>query len=153
MNTENTKSQRTGNSTSSELPFSEFQLDTCLEVLQQVAKSPEIMDHHDRFKSLVRKIHREGKRGRRDRDRATTRMADKATIDATGIVRNLSRNGETRQTFLDQEPTSKKSTQTDVREFHRPRGCYVCKEQFTQVHHFYHQLCPVCAEELSLIHI
>jgi len=24
--------------------------------------------------------------------------------------------------------------------------CYVCKEKFTQVHHFYDQLCPTCAE-------
>ena len=24
--------------------------------------------------------------------------------------------------------------------------CYVCKEKFTQVHHFYDQLCPACAE-------
>jgi hypothetical protein len=24
--------------------------------------------------------------------------------------------------------------------------CYVCKQKYTQVHHFYDQLCPVCAE-------
>src|SRR3546814_13744748 len=24
--------------------------------------------------------------------------------------------------------------------------CYVCKQQYTQVHHFYDQLCPACAE-------
>ncbi|MFZ6005272.1 MAG: SDR family oxidoreductase [Actinomycetota bacterium] len=26
------------------------------------------------------------------------------------------------------------------------RHCYVCKEHYTQVHHFYDQLCPPCAE-------
>src|SRR3546814_5017949 len=24
--------------------------------------------------------------------------------------------------------------------------CYVCKQKYTQVHHFYDQLCPACAE-------
>jgi len=27
-----------------------------------------------------------------------------------------------------------------------PQHCYVCKGQFTQLHHFYDQLCPSCAE-------
>ncbi|MET0290056.1 MAG: oxidoreductase, partial [Pseudoxanthomonas sp.] len=26
------------------------------------------------------------------------------------------------------------------------RHCYVCKQKFTQLHHFYDQMCPVCAE-------
>ncbi len=26
------------------------------------------------------------------------------------------------------------------------RSCYVCKQRFTQVHAFYHQLCPTCAD-------
>ena len=26
-----------------------------------------------------------------------------------------------------------------------PQHCYVCKEQFSLVHHFYDQLCPSCA--------
>src|SRR5699024_10802021 len=28
----------------------------------------------------------------------------------------------------------------------RPRACYICKEPYTQVDAFYHQLCPACAE-------
>ncbi|MBB4690520.1 NAD(P)-dependent dehydrogenase (short-subunit alcohol dehydrogenase family) [Actinoplanes abujensis] len=28
---------------------------------------------------------------------------------------------------------------------HQARGCYVCKQRFTQVDAFYHQLCPECA--------
>jgi NAD(P)-dependent dehydrogenase (short-subunit alcohol dehydrogenase family) len=29
----------------------------------------------------------------------------------------------------------------------QPRGCYVCKQRYTQVDAFYHQLCPACAAE------
>lgn len=27
----------------------------------------------------------------------------------------------------------------------RPRNCYICKQPYTEVDHFYHQLCPACA--------
>lgn len=27
----------------------------------------------------------------------------------------------------------------------QPRGCYICKQRYTQVDAFYHQLCPACA--------
>jgi NAD(P)-dependent dehydrogenase (short-subunit alcohol dehydrogenase family) len=30
--------------------------------------------------------------------------------------------------------------------FLRPRPCYICKEEYTRVDAFYHQLCPACAE-------
>jgi NAD(P)-dependent dehydrogenase (short-subunit alcohol dehydrogenase family) len=29
---------------------------------------------------------------------------------------------------------------------HSPRNCYVCKVEFTKVHHFYDTMCPLCAE-------
>eukprot|EP00948_MAST-09A_sp_MAST-9A-sp1_P000239 g239.t1 len=29
---------------------------------------------------------------------------------------------------------------------HRPRSCYTCKKRFREIHHFYDQLCPQCAE-------
>ncbi|MFF8512806.1 SDR family NAD(P)-dependent oxidoreductase [Streptomyces sp. NPDC015492] len=29
----------------------------------------------------------------------------------------------------------------------RPQRCYVCKDHYRQVHHFYHLLCPRCADE------
>ena len=32
------------------------------------------------------------------------------------------------------------------REAVEPQHCYVCKQMFTEVHHFYDQLCPPCAE-------
>jgi NAD(P)-dependent dehydrogenase (short-subunit alcohol dehydrogenase family) len=34
----------------------------------------------------------------------------------------------------------------EFREAVEPQHCYVCKEDFTTVHHFYDQLCPACAE-------
>ena len=38
---------------------------------------------------------------------------------------------------------------TDNPDFHEavePQNCYVCKQDYSQIHHFYDQLCPKCAE-------
>ena len=34
----------------------------------------------------------------------------------------------------------------DFREVVVPQNCYICKKDFSQIHHFYDQLCPACAE-------
>jgi NAD(P)-dependent dehydrogenase (short-subunit alcohol dehydrogenase family) len=34
----------------------------------------------------------------------------------------------------------------DIREHVEPQHCYVCKQKYTTIHHFYDQLCPACAE-------
>jgi NAD(P)-dependent dehydrogenase (short-subunit alcohol dehydrogenase family) len=34
----------------------------------------------------------------------------------------------------------------DARESTQPQHCYVCKRKYTQIHFFYDQLCPECAE-------
>ena len=33
----------------------------------------------------------------------------------------------------------------DFREAVEPQNCYICKQDFTAIHHFYDQLCPSCA--------
>jgi NAD(P)-dependent dehydrogenase (short-subunit alcohol dehydrogenase family) len=34
----------------------------------------------------------------------------------------------------------------DFHEAIEPQNCYVCKQDYSQIHHFYDQLCPQCAE-------
>ncbi|MEI8289245.1 MAG: SDR family oxidoreductase [Verrucomicrobiota bacterium] len=34
----------------------------------------------------------------------------------------------------------------DFREVVEPQNCYICKQDYSQIHHFYDQLCPKCAE-------
>jgi NAD(P)-dependent dehydrogenase (short-subunit alcohol dehydrogenase family) len=34
----------------------------------------------------------------------------------------------------------------DFREAVEPQNCYICKKDYTAIHHFYDQLCPSCAE-------
>lgn len=37
-------------------------------------------------------------------------------------------------------------TQGDARTLAKPQNCYVCKVEFTELHHFYDSMCPACAE-------
>jgi NAD(P)-dependent dehydrogenase (short-subunit alcohol dehydrogenase family) len=38
------------------------------------------------------------------------------------------------------------SDNPDFHEAIEPQNCYVCKQDYAQIHHFYDQLCPACAE-------
>ncbi len=38
------------------------------------------------------------------------------------------------------------SEQSEKLEFQTPDFCYICKQEFTRVHHFYDSLCPKCAK-------
>jgi NAD(P)-dependent dehydrogenase (short-subunit alcohol dehydrogenase family) len=46
------------------------------------------------------------------------------------------------QNFIQQEVTEN----PDFREVVEPQNCYICKQDYSQIHHFYDQLCPKCAE-------
>ena len=37
-------------------------------------------------------------------------------------------------------------TDPDFREVAEPQNCYICKQDYSKIHHFYDQLCPACAE-------
>ena len=44
--------------------------------------------------------------------------------------------------FIQKEVTN----DPDFRESIEPQSCYVCKQDYSAIHHFYDQLCPACAE-------
>jgi len=44
--------------------------------------------------------------------------------------------------FIQQEVTDA----PEFREVVEPQNCYICKKDYSQIHHFYDQLCPACAE-------
>lgn len=116
------------------LPFSNESLEICLGVLQQISESPEIMDHHDRFKSLVTKIHKQAKRQKRQANQLQLAVTNRQAIESTTIVRKQL--STTQNCIESPKPPLVLS---------RPRNCYVCKKPFSNLHDFYHQLCLRCA--------
>ncbi len=107
-------------------------LDTCLKVLQIIANDPSAIDEHCRLKSLIAKIHRKGKASMRQKRRQQRIDSDRQKIANTQIL------SKRRGAELTCDDHSKIALE-------RSRTCYICKEPFTDLHFFYHQLCPKCA--------
>lgn len=115
-------------------------LATCLDVLQQVADDPTLIDRHERFKGLVAKIHREGRKGHQRTNRELRRAGDDALRARTGMV--TIQKGEERPAAAPPEA----ETPATVGTLGRAVNCYICKARFREVHFHYHLLCPACAD-------
>ncbi len=88
---------------------------------------------------LTKAQHRRRKAGKLERDQAT--------LKGTGI-REL-RQKPVFNTPNALPPASAEQQEVDdpdFREVVEPQNCYICKQDYSQVHHFYDQLCPACAE-------
>ncbi|MFI9817864.1 SDR family oxidoreductase [Saccharothrix variisporea] len=72
--------------------------------------------------------------------RAAVTLADRAVIEATATGSPTRIDDETRGILLaEPDPGQKAGTLL------RARSCYTCKQRYTEVDAFYHQLCPPCA--------
>lgn len=113
------------------------ELETCLDVLQRIVDSRGTIRRSDRFNSLVSKAYREGKRHDLQAERRRQLAEDRARQADTAMV----------QTQRDAPlPAALPAPDTPAaRTLNRPECCYVCKEDYTEVHFFYHLLCPMCA--------
>jgi NAD(P)-dependent dehydrogenase (short-subunit alcohol dehydrogenase family) len=72
------------------------------------------------------------------RERQQVRAHDVALLSAA-----LTRTAQRASAFV--LPEARTEEDSFVAELKQPRRCYVCKEKYTKVHHFYHALCPDCA--------
>ncbi|MES2462357.1 MAG: SDR family NAD(P)-dependent oxidoreductase [Armatimonadota bacterium] len=113
-------------------------LDTCLEVLQRIADSHGAFRRSDRFNGLISKIYREGKRRDLNAERQRQRSEDQALKSATAMVQ-IQRDATPAAAAL--LPPAFHASQ----KLNEPECCYICKKDYTEVHFFYHLLCPECA--------
>ena len=80
--------------------------------------------------------------------KAEKKSADDAKLHQTGI-RELRRKPVFTTPNYFPPLDFKQEEVTDNPDFHEavePQNCYVCKRDYSQIHHFYDQLCPKCAE-------
>jgi NAD(P)-dependent dehydrogenase (short-subunit alcohol dehydrogenase family) len=83
-------------------------------------------------------------RAHQRRDKLKRRHEDEALLDQTGI-RRLRENPiflTPRRRLAAAEPAATEP----LGQVHQERLCYVCQEKFTQVHHFYDQMCLRCGD-------
>ena len=131
-------------------------LRSATELLESIASNRELLrgvpaDERERFHRAIAEAYlpdpvarrRRVQAAARERTAARAERAD-AVLSETGI-RTLRRKPEfttpnvfAPENFEEQERES--PAEID------PQHCYICKQKFTTVHHFYDQMCPPCAE-------
>lgn len=117
--------------------FKSDEIEIALNILQEISENPSLIDSHHRFKSLIAKIYKQGKKSKKQIQREEKQQLDKKLKSQTAIVQAKS-----------QEPPllSTSENSSIIGNLHRSKNCYICKQTYTEVHFFYHLLCPVCAE-------
>jgi NAD(P)-dependent dehydrogenase (short-subunit alcohol dehydrogenase family) len=112
----------------------------CLQVIAELGELPP--EHPDtvRVRRATAGLYKDVKiRRRRDRQAAVT-AADAAVTAATATGAPDRIDDETRGI-----PLAPGTTAPVAGTLQRARSCYICKDRYTQVDAFYHQLCPSCA--------
>lgn len=117
------------------MDISPEELDACLRVLQKMADSGGRIRRSERFNSLISKVYREGKRHDLQAERRRQQTEDRAVQATTSMV----------QIQRDAPPALPLPDTAPIRVLNQPECCYICKADYTEVHFFYHLLCPKCA--------
>jgi NAD(P)-dependent dehydrogenase (short-subunit alcohol dehydrogenase family) len=89
---------------------------------------------------LVKAVARQRKTGKVQRD--------EARLNETGIRKLRQRPVFTTPNVLPPADFTQQEVadDPDFREVLEPQNCYICKRDYSTLHHFYDQLCPACAE-------
>ncbi|WP_280417470.1 SDR family NAD(P)-dependent oxidoreductase [Nocardia carnea] len=115
-------------------------LTTCLRVLEQAGRLDPGHPDSVTVQRAVGGMFKELKRQRRIAARQAKLAADRAVVAATATGSPNRIDDETAGI-----PISSATTGASAGTLLRARGCYICKEKYTRVDAFYHQLCPDCA--------
>jgi NAD(P)-dependent dehydrogenase (short-subunit alcohol dehydrogenase family) len=112
--------------------------DTLARALSDLAALPPDDPARLRVERAAESLVREGRKHRQRVARAERGAADRAALEATAT------GAPTRR---EDAPLDASTTVPIAGTVHKPRRCYVCKDLYTEISGFYHQLCPVCAGE------
>lgn len=96
--------------------------------------------------SIAGRLSRPSKEESRARNKASLKQRRKAVRQTDRDSRSFTGIREARQDAVFAMPKQIESGETATRELKFPRNCYVCKAEFTKLHHFYDAMCSTCAE-------
>jgi NAD(P)-dependent dehydrogenase (short-subunit alcohol dehydrogenase family) len=113
---------------------------TFLRVMDQVAVLPQAHPQHNAARRASSALFKAAKKHRRGEKRRMLADADAAVIAATATGSPGRIDDETNGI-----PLTSTSSGAIAGTLLRARPCYVCKQEYTVVDAFYHQLCPECA--------
>jgi NAD(P)-dependent dehydrogenase (short-subunit alcohol dehydrogenase family) len=115
-------------------------IQACLRVLDSIHVYDEEHPDYVQVRQATGKMFKAVKRHRRTTKRDAVNSADRAVLARTATAAPDRIDDETRGNKL--KPSA---TGGSAGTLLRSRPCYICKQHYTQVDAFYHQLCPECA--------
>jgi hypothetical protein len=115
-------------------------LATALRVLDQISGMDEEHPDFIAVRRATARMFKAVKKHRRLELRAAVADADRTVIAATATGAPDRIDDETRGI-----PIATRTTAPTAGTLLKPRACYICKQHYTLVDAFYHQLCPECA--------
>jgi NAD(P)-dependent dehydrogenase (short-subunit alcohol dehydrogenase family) len=130
------------------------------ELLEQVGADHSLLqsmppDERERLQRAVARVYHPDPTARRQRLKAAERarsaaqvQREDAILDRTGIRALRRKPVFTTPNYFppqDFQPSDTDAATPHHHEAIEPQHCYVCKQKYTQIHHFYDQLCPPCA--------
>ena len=136
------------------------QLKSAMKTLELAASNRAVLaqlseEERTRLLTAAREIFSPDVKSRRRlvKEKARLRKAEKISRDQSKLhetgIRKLRRekvfttpNVFPPENFIQEEVTDN----PDFREVVEPQNCYICKKDYSTIHHFYDQLCPKCAE-------
>lgn len=114
-------------------PFTPEDWQSCMRVLQHLAREPYAVPDLERMKTLVTKVYKQARKLRQQQNRMVDKQLDSAAKAQTQRVQGF------------RDTTTEPLVPVEGPELKRPQACYVCRQPYTRLHVFYHRLCPDCA--------
>ena len=127
----------------------------CIPILEKIAEQSELLaDLTDPERiALIRaagKISRPDKKEIKKRNKDKKRQKRLAIVEKERRLRAATGIRKARETAVFSAPLQingpKGEATKPKKKLESPRNCYVCKAEFTDLHHFYDTMCPECAE-------
>jgi len=115
-------------------------LKVTLDVLAELDQLDESHPHFIAVRRATARMFKSVKKTRRAARRDQIADADRAVVAATATGASDRIDDETRGI-----PLSTSATASSAGTLLKARACYICKQHYTEVDAFYHQLCPECA--------
>ncbi|MEJ5927257.1 SDR family NAD(P)-dependent oxidoreductase [Corynebacterium sp. H128] len=131
------------------------ELRTCLKVLEQAGSLDATDEDSLTLQRAVAKLFKQVKKRRREAAKQARREADAAVLSTTATANPARIDDETAGLLVRPvgaapvalERGAVATPQGWAGALYRPQNCYVCKQPYTLVDSFHHQLCPECAAD------
>ncbi|MBN1971268.1 MAG: SDR family oxidoreductase [Candidatus Delongbacteria bacterium] len=128
-------------------------IDECLELLEQLVENPDEfakLPEDKRIALLIAagRISRPNKKEDLQRQKEARKLRKKEKDQQNRIARASTGIRTAREVPVFVAPTQIEynADSSERPKLTSPRNCYVCKDEFTDVHHFYDTMCPKCAD-------